>query len=95
MSKGDLLTCKDHGDAYKTYVCRHLLEGINTEWYSGEVDDDHPWPDAWCGICHTFFKAEGEWNERSEVAAELGENGRLLCHLCYERIRASCTTHTV
>jgi hypothetical protein len=95
MSQWKVIECNDHGRAYTTYVCRHLMEGTNTHWYSAEVDDEHPWPDSWCGICNAFFEAEGEWNEKSESAAELGKNMRLICHHCYESIRSKCPTHTI
>ena len=94
-SDRESVECTMHGPAYATYVCRHLIEGSNKQWYAGEVDDEHPWVDSWCGICHEFYEAEGEWNEKSEAAAEMGKNLKLLCHHCYERIRKTCITQTV
>lgn len=63
--------CCTHGRAHATYVCKHLLEGASTAWYSGEPEPDGAWPDAWCDQCHVHYEAEGEWNEASETAADL------------------------
>jgi hypothetical protein len=95
MSELKTIGCCDHGQAHETYVCKHLIEGTNTDWYSGEVDDEHEWPDSWCGNCNKFYEAEGEWNEESEQAAELSTNIKLLCHHCYQHIRSRCTTHSI
>lgn len=91
MSERDQIECHEHGAAFPTYVCRHLIEGTNTHWYSGEVGEDNQWPDSWCAICNAFFATEGEWNETSERAADLGTSIKLLCHHCYVRIRSRCT----
>lgn len=95
MSQHESMQCSTHGAAYVTYVCRHLIDGTNKHWYSGAADTEHPWPDSWCGICNEFYEAEGEWNESSEAAADLGKNLKLLCHHCYARIRATCIAHVV
>jgi hypothetical protein len=95
MSERDQIECQEHGAAFSTYVCRHLIEGTNTHWYSAEVDEANQWPDSWCAICNDSFAIEGEWNEKSERAAELGSNIELLCHHCYVRIRSQCTVHVV
>jgi len=95
MSERRPIECSTHGPAYVTYVCRHLIEGTNTHWYSGEVDEEHPWPDSWCAICHQFYEAEGEWNDKSEAAAHIEDTLKILCHHCYARIRATCTTHMI
>ena len=93
MSDFRTIECADHGTAYASYICRHLISGESTDWHAAEPSEDDEWPDAWCGVCNAFFEAEGEWNEVSEEAANLSENISLLCHHCYERIRANCTTH--
>jgi hypothetical protein len=62
MSDKQQIECSTHGPAYSTFVCRHLIEGCDKHWYSGETDEDHPWPDSWCGICHEFYEAvAGAW----------------------------------
>ena len=91
MSETETLPCSTHGEAHITYVCQHLIHGSNTDWHSREPDEESPWPDAWCGLCHMHFQAEGEWNERSEHAAGLA--AELLCPQCYEARRAACSVH--
>ncbi len=92
-SEVERVSCQTHGEAYATFVCGHLAEGAATEWYSAEPIDADPWPSAWCDACHRAFLAEGEWNERSEAAADLRVT--LICHRCYEALRARCMRHVV
>jgi hypothetical protein len=95
MSDLDEIECCTHGKAIATYVCAHLIDGSNSEWFSGEPDADDQWPDAWCGRCHAHFLAEGEWNDVSETAAKADGGIKLLCHHCYSRIRSSCNLHVI
>lgn len=94
MSDEDEIECCEHGKAFATFICRHLVEGSNREWHSAEPDEEDQWPDAWCGECHQHYEAEGEWNEASEQAAG-PDNIKLICHHCYERFRSQCTFHPV
>ncbi len=94
MSESYDIECDEHGKAYATFVCRHLIERSNTDWHSSEPDEEHRWPDAWCGQCHLHFQAENAWNEASEQA--VGPNTiRVLCHHCYGKILSQCTFHAV
>lgn len=93
MNDPESMECHQHGKARITYVCRHLIEGTNTDWYSEKPSTSKPWPDAWCGVCQQHFEEEGEWNEISEEAADLVKNIKIVCHHCYEGIRAKCETH--
>jgi hypothetical protein len=93
MSDPETIVCKKHGRARATYVCRHLIEGENTQWYSKTPSRENPWPDSWCGVCHQHFETEGEWNEISEGEAELMNNIKIVCRHCYEDIRNKCETH--
>jgi len=95
MSDAKKVECCEHGESIATFVCQHLINCENTQWYSCKPDDEAPWPDSWCGKCPQHFDAEGEWNEESEVAAELSGNIKLLCHHCYERIRSKCNMHFI
>lgn len=95
MDNQDELECCTHGKAIATYVCKHLIEGTNKEWHCREPDEETPWPDSWCGICHQHFISEGEWNEISEAAAEISENIKLLCNQCYEHRQISCNVHYI
>jgi hypothetical protein len=87
----DRVTCGEHGEVSATYVCEHLIGAAGLSWHSHEPDDEHPWPDAWCGQCHTAFEREGEWNERSEVGVKIS----ILCSACYERTKAKCNVHYI
>jgi hypothetical protein len=95
MSEQDPIECDTHGTAFQTFVCRHLLEGTNRDWYSADPDAENSWPDSWCGICHEHYEREGEWNEKSELSANLGNNLKLLCHLCYDSKRKQSIFHAV
>ena len=90
-NKNKTVTCECHGEAYESFVCEHLTNASGVDWYSAEPIDDDPWPSAWCDKCHKAFLAEGEWNEKSENAANLKAD--LICHQCYESIRAKCNVH--
>lgn len=87
------ITCEHHGEAYETYICEHLVGASNVDWHSAEPVEDDPWPSAWCEQCNEAFLAEGEWNERSENAANL--NVKLVCHHCYEDFKSQCKVHNV
>ena len=95
MQDRDTLECCTHGAAYATYVCEHLVQESSYQWFSCEPDDDVQWPDSWCHLCHEHFLAEGEWNEKSEVAAGSPSTIKLLCHHCYLAKRAACEVHFI
>lgn len=78
------LSCNTHGSAYEAYVCEHLIANPEQQWFSQEPDLESPWPDAWCGICDSFFQEQGEWNEKNEKNLKI----KLLCHFCYQALRA-------
>jgi hypothetical protein len=83
----DEITCEAHGKAYATFVCQHLLKKRRQTWHCEPATDDEPWPSAWCDVCHEAYVAEGEWNDRSEAAANLDEVVQVICHRCYEMLR--------
>jgi len=78
------ITCSTHGTAYETYVCKHLIAHPKQRWFCEEIDRENPWPDAWCAACDVFFQEQGEGNEANEKQV----NVKLLCHHCYEMLRA-------
>ena len=86
----NFIECDEHGRGFCTYVCGHLVRGENRNWYSSEPIDDDEWPCAWCSECHQHFAAEGEWNEKSEAAADIANVVLIVCHECYEEIRSQC-----
>src|SRR4051812_24093658 len=78
------LNCERHETGFETFVCEHLAENPQQEWFSTLPTEDNPWPDAWCKSCDSLFQREGEWNEQNESTLK----ARLLCHICYQEQRA-------
>ena len=78
------VSCGDHGEAYPTYICKHLVKDPAQRWHSGAPSEDSRWPDAWCSVCNIEFLKEGEWNEKNEQ----GIVPEMICHLCYEQAQA-------
>ncbi|HET8922901.1 MAG TPA: hypothetical protein VFN26_07870 [Candidatus Acidoferrum sp.] len=76
--------CSDHGSGFAAYACEHLVSNPAQVWFTQDPDEEHKWPDAWCGACDVFFQEQGEWNENNESKMKI----RLLCHHCYERLRS-------
>ena len=91
----EVIHCDEHGEAYPTFICRHLITGESTEWFSAEPIEEDPWPHAWCSICHEHFLAEGEWNEKSEEDADIAEVIQILCHCCYEDAKSECDVNYI
>jgi hypothetical protein len=79
--------CKKHGEQQETFVCNHLVNGLDTASPVGFWRAEDPGnfrPDAWCTACNEVLREEaGEWNERSESFADL----KLLCGKCYYSAR--------
>ena len=87
-SPEDLVDCHEHGPQPATFVCQHVVTGLEESRPSGFWWADNPAndrPDAWCTSCNDMVaRDDGEWNERSEAVAGV----RLLCGMCYDRARA-------
>lgn len=80
--------CSDHGTGYETFACEHLVSNPAQGWFSSEPNEDRRWPDAWCVVCDAYFREQNEWNDQNSSKMKV----RLLCHLCYERIRSQATS---
>lgn len=78
------IDCDSHGSGYAAYICKHLLADPEQKWFANARSDDDPWPDAWCGACELSFQEQGEWTEATEKKANI----QVLCHCCYEKLRA-------
>ena len=78
------IECSEHGSAFTTFVCEHLLVNPKQTWYSCSPTDEDLWPDSWCELCHELFRPEGEWNDKNST----GLKAKLLCHRCYESQRS-------
>jgi len=87
MTDTGSLHCAEHGNAYETFICAHLLRAPDQLWCSREPTAENPWPDAWCSECDLQFRRFGEWNEQNEGQVPI----KLLCHQCYLRLRAQDT----
>lgn len=72
--------CPIHGPSHPTYICSHLSENPEQQWFCDYPTEQNPWPDAWCAACDRAFQREGEWNAKNE--AVLGAT--MTCHHCYE-----------
>ncbi len=81
--------CREHGQSEATYVCQHLVKGSGLGFYF--VDDPgNARPDAWCRDCDAMLAKVGEWNDESEVFADI----KLLCSGCYDEAkRRNCDRH--
>jgi hypothetical protein len=87
-ASGPQVKCDKHGVGYQTYVCEHLIAVPSQTWFSGDVNDSNPWPDAWCAACNNFFQEQGEWNDKNESHLNI----ELICHQCYEVLRSRAQT---
>ena len=76
----ETLDCPIHGEAYPAYICPHLADDPNQEWFCDYPSADNPWPDAWCAVCDIAFKDQAARNEKpGEI-----RNPSTICHHCYE-----------
>jgi hypothetical protein len=80
-----MIECPTHGEAYATYVCRHLASDPLQQWFCDYPSEENPWPDSWCSVCDQAFQQEGEWNEKNEQTLDV----TLICHCCYEQFKGS------
>src|ERR1035438_9277600 len=69
MGEKSVTNCAEHGAGFETFICEHLAQNPRQRWYSAEVSDENPWPDAWCRSCNLVFELEGEWNESNARTA--------------------------
>jgi hypothetical protein len=85
MSK---VTCSEHGTQDETFVCQHIVRGLEENvpygfWWAG--DSDQLRPNAWCTMCNELVaKADGTWTEEVLAIAQV----TLLCAACYDRAKA-------
>ena len=76
------MRCGEHGDVGAAFVCEHLTMSGSPRGFFWSTSDE---PHGWCADCEAVREAEGEWNERSAVA--YGKI-RMVCTMCFERLRA-------
>lgn len=90
-----MVECCSHGKAQATFVCSHLVDGEDKNWYSSKPDQEDAYPDAWCGKCHIHFLKEGEWNDSAEEAAGGADALKILCCHCYSNRKEQCSVHYI
>ena len=95
MNVRDPIQCDEHGEAFTTFLCGHIVRRESFEWYSRQPDEENRWPDAWCDRCHVHFKAAGSWDDVPEEGIAAVGTILLLCHRCYERRLAECSVHYI
>lgn len=79
--------CRNHGDEEATYVCRHIVNSLETgravgfHW-PGESTLGRP--DAWCSACEQARLAEGgDWTDAAMAVVQM----QTLCGGCYDRAK--------
>ena len=83
MPQNGQIRCEKHGTGFETFVCEQLAQNAKQRWYSADVTDENPWPDAWCRLCNVQFERYGEWNSSNNRSLR----AVLLCHECYQSAR--------
>jgi hypothetical protein len=82
------VVCSTHGQGTQTFICEHLVARPGQQWFSNTPTPEDRWPDAWCTLCEQFYQEQGEWNDSNSERIKI----KLLCHRCYELLRAQQTT---
>jgi hypothetical protein len=92
FSVGDTVHCASHGETAQTFVCVHLKgDSSGLGFNSEEIDDENPFPDAWCDNCEIIRAAHNGWSDEAQELVKIA----LLCSVCYERARIRNTRPTV
>jgi hypothetical protein len=85
----DKVRCATHGEDQATYVCRHIVESLDTgnavgfHWPADSGGNSRP--DAWCWECNEVCRSEGgEWTEAALQFVQV----TVLCGGCYDRAKA-------
>ncbi|HLZ02279.1 MAG TPA: hypothetical protein VKR55_09015 [Bradyrhizobium sp.] len=84
----DKVQCQTHGEQEATYVCRHIMDSIDTGKAVGfhwPRDSDMSRPDAWCTECEQVRQSEGgDWTDTAMKFVDVS----VLCGGCYDRAKA-------
>jgi hypothetical protein len=83
----DKVQCLTHGEAEATYVCRHIVDSLDTREAVGfhwPADTDLSRPDAWCSECELVRRSEGDWTDTAMEFVQV----TTLCGGCYDRAKA-------
>jgi hypothetical protein len=87
--KEKYVSCGEHGSRRRAFICKHLNKNEKTGFQ--EAFDSQPEMElheeddfsAWCEICESVRRDEGEWNDKSMKFADI----RLICEDCYFEIK--------
>ncbi len=82
------IKCDGHGEGYETFVCQHVFDGTGLGFFSEPATPNNPWPDAWCAACYDYMQRVPDWDKEPNAHERI----RLVCHHCYEVIRARQTS---
>ena len=78
-----MVHCREHGERWPTFVCRHLVRGTGRGFIQGQPlsDDDSAEQCAWCNECEEVrIKCGGNWTDESEGFAGV----TMICDLCFK-----------
>ena len=84
----DKVQCDVHGPQQATFVCQHIVQGLNRRervgfhWPTGASEETRP--DAWCAACEErAAKHNGEWVGEAEENLKI----KILCGACYDLVK--------
>jgi hypothetical protein len=85
---GDLVQCATHGQQPQAFLCRHIVQSLDTQQAIGfhwSSEDHGAHPDAWCNDCEDARVASGgDWTE--PVLEQVGVT--LVCGSCYQAAKS-------
>ena len=86
------IQCATHGQCDEAFVCSHLVgKSVGLGFHRDKPSDDNPFPDAWCDDCELIRAAYNEWNDESQMLAQIS----MVCSRCYEQARIRNTQTNV
>lgn len=95
--KDKYVNCAAHKSQRVAFVCKHLIGGAIVgfheafDTYEGmELGEDDDFQ-AWCDDCEATRAAEGEWNDKSMIFADI----KLVCEKCYFEIKERNLGHAL
>ena len=79
------ITCTVHGAQQETFVCQHIVAGLNEKRRVGffwtTYDPENLRPDAWCLACEERVRVTaGDWVGEAEAHLK----PQVLCGACYD-----------
>jgi len=84
------VTCKTHGKQIGGIVCNHLLTGHGLGFFEPEPPAPAS-PQAWCFKCDEVYIEEKGFTKKFEDFSYL----RLICIVCYEKVKKRNFLHLI